>query len=153
MLNIIAGGAGCGKTYEMMSRIEESVKADKEVLVIIPEQFSFEFDRALYERIGMSLFNRVEVLPFTRAAKEIFIRCGGLKGRYADDTVKNIIMFRTLKALSEREGLCFYNKQAKSPRFVESGLEIVRELILSGVTPEQLTDCANGLDENVRNKV
>ena len=153
MLNIIAGGAGCGKTYEMMSRIEESVKADKEVLVIIPEQFSFEFDRALYERIGMNLFNRVEVLPFTRAAKEIFIRCGGLKGRYADDTVKNIIMFRTLKALSEREGLCFYNKQAKSQRFVESGLEIVRELILSGVTPEQLTDCANGLDENVRNKV
>ncbi|MBR4097384.1 MAG: PD-(D/E)XK nuclease family protein [Oscillospiraceae bacterium] len=153
MLNIIAGGAGCGKTYEMMRRIEEAVKAGKNVLVIIPEQFSFEFDRALYERIGMSLFNRVEVLPFTRTAKEIFIRFGGLKGRYADDTVKNIMMFRTLKALSEREGLCFYDKQAKSPRFVESGLEIVKELTLNGVTPEQLTECTDGLDENVRDKV
>ena len=153
MLNIIAGGAGCGKTYEMMSRIEAAVKADKDVLVIIPDQFSFEFDRALYERIGMTLFNRVEVLSFARCAKEIFIRHGGLKGRYADDTVKNIMMFRTLKSLSEREGLCFYNRQAKSPMFVESGLEIVKELTLSGVTPEQLTDCVNGLDESIRDKV
>ncbi|MBQ7980416.1 MAG: hypothetical protein IJ305_02285, partial [Oscillospiraceae bacterium] len=152
MLNIIAGGAGYGKTYEMMSRIEEAVKADKDVLVIIPEQFSFEFDRALYERIGMKLFNRVEILPFTRTAKEIFIRYGGLRGRYADDTVKNIMMFRTLKSLTEREGLCFYNRQAKSARFVESGLDIVKELTLSGITPEQLTDCVEGLDENVRDK-
>lgn len=153
MLNIIAGGAGCGKTYEMMSRIEAAVKADKDVLVIIPDQFSFEFDRALYERIGMTLFNRVNVLSFARTAKEIFIRHGGLKGRYADDIVKNIMMFRTLKTLSEREGLCFYNRQAKSQRFVESGLDIVKELTLSGVTPEQLADCVNGLDENIRDKV
>lgn len=152
MLNIIAGGAGCGKTYEMMSRIEAVVKADKDVLVIIPDQFSFEFDRALYERIGMTLFNRVNVLSFARTAKDIFIKHGGLKGRYADDTVKNIMMFRTLKTLSEREGLCFYNRQAKSPMFVESGLEIVKELTLSGVTPEQLTDCLNGLDESIRDK-
>ena len=69
MLSIISGGAGCGKTYEMMSRIEAAVKADKDVLVIIPDQFSFEFDRALYERIGMTLFNRVNVLSFARTAK------------------------------------------------------------------------------------
>lgn len=153
MLNIIAGGAGCGKTYEMMSRIEEAVKADKDILVIIPDQFSFEFDRALYERIGMVLFNRVNVLSFARTAKDIFIKHGGLKGRYADETVKNILMFRTLKNLLEREGLCFYNRQAKSPMFVESGLEIVKELTLSGITPGQLTDCMEGLDENIRDKV
>ena len=153
MLKIISGGAGCGKTYEMMSRIEEAVKGGRDVLVIIPEQFSFEFDRTLYERIGMKLFNRVEVLPFTKTAKEIFIRHGGLKGRYADDTVKNITMFRTLKNLVAREGLNFYNRQAKSLRFVESGLDIVKELTMSGITPEQLTGCSEGLDENVRDKI
>lgn len=153
MLKIISGGAGCGKTYEMMSRIEEAVRGGRDVLVIIPEQFSFEFDRTLYERIGMKLFNRVEVLPFTKTAKGIFIRHGGLKGRYADDTVKNITMFRTLKNLVAREGLNFYNRQAKSLRFVESGLDIVKELTMSGITPEQLTGCSEGLDENVRDKI
>ena len=47
MLNLILGGAGCGKSYEMMNRIETAVKSGKDVLVIIPDQFSFEFDRTL----------------------------------------------------------------------------------------------------------
>lgn len=153
MLNLITGGAGCGKSYEMMNRIEAAVKADKDVLVIIPDQFSFEFDRALYERLGMVLFNRVNVLSFARTARDIFIKHGGLKGRYADDIVKNVLMFRTLTELSAREGFCFYNRQAKSPSFVDSGLDIVKELTLSGITAEQLTVCAAGLDESVKDKV
>lgn len=152
MLNLILGGAGCGKSYEMMNRIETAVKSGKDVLVIIPDQFSAEFDRNLYERLGMALFNRVNVLSFTRTAKDIFIRHGGLKGRYADDIVKNVMMFRALKGLSERGELCFYGRQAKSPAFIDSGLDIVRELIISGVAPEQLSDCAEGLDGSVRDK-
>ena len=152
MLNLILGGAGSGKSYEMTNRIEAAVKSGKDVLVIIPDQFSAEFDRSLYERLGMVLFNRVNILSFSRTAKDIFIKHGGLKGRYADDVVKNVMMFRTLTELSEREGLCFYNRQAKSPAFVDSGLDIVKELTVSGITPEQLTDCAERLDESVRDK-
>ncbi len=153
MLNLILGGAGSGKTCEMMNRIEAAVKADKDVLVIIPDQFSFEFDRALYDRLGMVLFNRVNVLSFARTAKDIFIKYGGLRGRYADDTVKNITMFRALSNLTERDGLCYYNRQAKSPLFVDSGLDIVKELTLSGVSAEQLADCIDTLDEGMRDKV
>lgn len=152
MLNLILGGAGCGKSFEMVNRIETAVKDGKDVLVIIPDQFSAEFDRSLYERLGMVLFNRVDILSFSRTAKDIFIKHGGLKGRYADDVVKNVMMFRTLAELSEREGLCFYGRQAKSPLFVDSGLDIVKELTVSGITPEQLTDCAERLDESVRDK-
>ncbi len=152
MLTLILGGAGCGKTFEMMNRLETAVKGGKNVHVIIPEQFSFEFDQTLYERLGPVLFNRVEALSFTRTAKDIFIHYGGLKGRYADDTVKNVMMFRTLAELSERGELCFYGKQARSPAFADSGLEIVKELTLSGVTAEQLTDCVERLDETVRDK-
>lgn len=152
MLNLILGGAGCGKSYEMVNRIEAAVKSGKDVLVIIPDQFSFEFDRDLYERLGAELFNRVEVLSFARTAREIFIKHGGLKGRYADDIVKNLLMFRTLRELSARGDLRFYDRQAKFPAFIDSGLDIVKELTVSGITPEQLTDCARRLDESVRDK-
>lgn len=152
MLNLILGGAGCGKSYEMANRIEAALKDGKDVLVIIPDQFSAEFDRSLYERLGMKLFNRVNILSFSRMAKDIFIKQGGLKGRYADDVVKNVMMFRTLTELSEREGLCFYDRQAKSPAFIDSGLDIVKELTVSGISPEQLTECAERLDESVRDK-
>lgn len=152
MLNLILGGAGCGKSYEMANRIEAALKDEKDVLVIIPDQFSAEFDRSLYERLGMKLFNRVNILSFSRTAKDIFIKHGGLKGRYADDVVKNVMMFRTLTELSEREGLCFYDRQAKSPAFIDSGLDIVKELTVSGISPEQLTEYAERLDESVRDK-
>ena len=150
MLNLILGGAGCGKSYEMANRIETAVKSGKDVLVIIPDQFSFEFDRTLYERLGAELFNRVDVLSFARTAREIFIKHGGLKGRYADDTVKNVMMFRALAEISERDGLLFYGRQAKNPSFTESSLEIVKELTLSGITAEALSSCADRLDRGHR---
>lgn len=152
MLNLILGGAGCGKSYEMTNRIENAVLNGKDVLVIIPDQFSFEFDRTLYERLGAELFNRVDVLSFARTARDIFIRHGGLKGRYADDTVKKVMMFRALAEISERDGLLFYGRQAKNPSFTESSLEIVKELTLSGITAEALSSCADRLDESVRDK-
>ncbi len=152
MLNLILGGAGCGKSYEMVKRIENAVRTEKDVLVIIPDQFSFEFDRTLYERLGAELFNRINVLSFARTAREIFIRHGGLKGRYADDTVKKVMMYRALAEISERDGLLFYGRQAKSPSFAESSLEMVKELTLSGITAEALSSCADRLDESVRDK-
>ncbi|MCM1023441.1 MAG: PD-(D/E)XK nuclease family protein [Prevotella sp.] len=152
MLNLILGGAGCGKSYEMTNRIEAAAKAGKNVLIIIPDQFSAEFDRSLYERLGMVLFNRLDVLSFDRTARDVFIRHGGLKGRYADDTVKKVMMYRALAEISERDGLLFYGRQAKSPSFAESSLEIVKELTVNGITAEVLSACADRLDESVRDK-
>ncbi|MCH5194561.1 MAG: PD-(D/E)XK nuclease family protein [Oscillospiraceae bacterium] len=152
MLDLILGGAGCGKSYEMMGRIGDAAAAGQNVLVIIPDQFSAEFDKSLYERLGMDLFNRVNVLSFTRTAKDIFIKHGGIKGKYADDTVKNIMMFRTLKTLSERGDLCFFDKQAGSVPFIESCLNIVKELTVSGISPEELSACLAKLGDSVRDK-
>ncbi len=152
MLDIIAGGAGTGKTCEMMNRIEIAVKENKDVLAVIPDQFSFEFDGNLYERLGAVLFNKVNVQSFARVAKDIFIRHGGVKGRYADDVVKNVMMFRTIKRLASEESLSYFGKQAGQLSFIDSGLEIVKELTVSGISPEQFAACSERSDESIRDK-
>lgn len=152
MLNIIAGGAGTGKTFEMMNRINTALNENKDVVVIIPDQFSFEFDGDLYERLGPVMFNCVNVQSFTRIAKDIFIRHGGIKGKYADDIVKNVIMFRTINALASRERLHFYGRQAQQLSFADSSLEIVKELTVSGITPERFAECARIADKNIKEK-
>ncbi|MGN0584048.1 MAG: hypothetical protein ACI4JD_01220 [Ruminococcus sp.] len=48
MLHFIIGGAGCGKSYRIMEFIKSIVYEGKEVLTLVPEQFSYEFDRKLY---------------------------------------------------------------------------------------------------------
>lgn len=153
MLNLITGGAGSGKSTELMNQIESAVSTNKNVYVIIPDQFSFEFDRLLYKRLGMKNFNKVTVLSFERLSTDIFIKHGGLKGSYADDIVKTVLMFRTLSQVTKNEGLIFYNKQARSPNFIDSSLDIVKELILSNISPEMLTDSLNFMNENIKNKI
>lgn len=102
--------------------------------------------------MGMEDFNRMEIINFSRAAKYIFIKYGGLRGKYADDTVRNIIMFEVLSRLRTEHSLEFYDRQAMKTRFVADALEIVKAFSAAGVSPEQLTEKLSSLDEMIRPK-
>ncbi|MCI5904660.1 MAG: PD-(D/E)XK nuclease family protein [Oscillospiraceae bacterium] len=152
MLELITGEAGTGKSYEMMKRISEAVSSGKKVFAIVPDQFNFEYNRTLYSFMGMENFNRMEVLGFSRLAKYIFIKHGGLKGKYADDTVRSIIMFRALSELNAKKSLHFYAKQAERTRFAADALEFVKALSLNGVTPQLLAERSAFLEGGSREK-
>ena len=152
MVNVIAGGAGSGKTCEMMKRIKIAADENKDVTAIIPDQFSFEFEKDLYDHMGAELFNRVNTMSFTKLAKEIFIQNGGAKGRYADDIVKNVMMFQTVSDILKNEKFCFYNRQAAQLSFVDSCLDIVKDFTVSGITPGQILSCAERADDSVKDK-
>lgn len=153
MLNIIAGEAGSGKTYEMMERIKLAASEKKDVSVLIPDQFSFEFEKDLYEHMGAELFNHVETLSFSKIAREISVLHGGTKGKYADDIIANIMMYGTISEILSREGPVFYNRQAKQISFIDSCLEIIKDLKVNGITPEQFSECAEHADESIKDKI
>ena len=152
MLNLITGAAGTGKSFEMMARIDKAVCENKKVFIIVPDQFNFEYNRLLYNTIGMEKFNRTEVVSFSRLAKYIFIKHGGLKGKYADDTVRSIVMFRALSALNAQKALDFYSRQARSQRFINDALEFVKTFSANNISPERLADRTSFLGENIRRK-
>ncbi|MCL2053543.1 MAG: PD-(D/E)XK nuclease family protein [Oscillospiraceae bacterium] len=151
MLNIITGGAGTGKSSLLMERIDKRA-FENGAIVIIPDQFSFEYDRMLYKRLGAERFNAVKVLSFSRLAADIFIQCGGRKGRYADDTVKAVLMYYALLKVTESKSLNFYGKQARKPRFIDSSLSIIKELALSSISPELLSDKLSFMSGGVKAK-
>ncbi|MGN0603356.1 MAG: PD-(D/E)XK nuclease family protein [Oscillospiraceae bacterium] len=152
MLNLICGGAGTGKSYEIMTRISRAVSEGKKVYAIVPDQFNFEYNRLLYNFMGMESFNRMEIINFSRAAKYIFIKYGGLRGKYADETVKSVIMYEVLARLRSEHSLEFYGRQAAKTRFVADALEIVKAFSAAGVSPEQLSEKLAALDETIRPK-
>ncbi|MGN0552145.1 MAG: PD-(D/E)XK nuclease family protein, partial [Oscillospiraceae bacterium] len=152
MLNLICGGAGTGKSYEIMTRISRAVSDGKKVFAIVPDQFNFEYNRLLYNFMGMEDFNRMEIINFSRAAKYIFIKYGGLRGKYADETVKSVIMYEVLSRLRSEHSLEFYGRQAAKTRFVADALEIVKAFSAAGVSPEQLSGKLAALDETIRPK-
>ncbi len=153
MLNLITGAAGTGKSYEMMRRISEAVSAGKRVCAVVPDQFNFEYNRMLYKFMGMESFNRMEVLSFSRLARYIFTEYGGLKGKYADDTVRSVIMFRTLSALNGEKALAFYGKQARRPQFINDALEFVKTFSLNNISPEALAEKSGFLSGGIKEKI
>ncbi|MBQ8781314.1 MAG: PD-(D/E)XK nuclease family protein [Oscillospiraceae bacterium] len=153
MLKFITGGAGTGKSYEMMNRINTAVSQKKQVLAIVPDQFNFEYNRLLYNFIGMEGFNEMEIVSFSRLAQYIFLKCGGEKGSYADDVTKNIIMSKAVLNLVRENSLSYYRKQAKRRSFANDALEFVRTFGINNISAETLALSSETLGGNLGDKI
>ena len=48
MVTVISGGSHSGRDEVFIDKIKSAVKNGEQVMVIIPDQFSFEYDKKLY---------------------------------------------------------------------------------------------------------
>lgn len=153
MLNLILGGSGTGKSRRLIDETALQIKKGKHVFVIVPEQFSFEYDKKLYYGLGAENFNKIKSLSFTSLAKEIFEKYGGCSGEYADDISKQVIMYRTVQELKSKKAFMYFSKQAESPDFVSDALRLVSEFRQSGVGAQELITKINSSDTTLREKL
>lgn len=134
MLNFILGGPGTGKSRQCIERLHAAFDAEASagIYLIVPEQFSFESDRMVYEALGSAGYNSVKVLSFTSLSEEIFSTCGGVAGEYADEAAKLVLMSLTLSEL--RDALDVYTVHGDSLSLCSSMLETVEELKTAGLS-------------------
>ena len=69
MTNFFLGGASSNRDILFTDTIEAAVNNGKRVIVIIPDQFSFEYDKKLYNKLGAVGFNKITTLGFNRLAE------------------------------------------------------------------------------------
>ncbi len=153
MLYLIKGGAGTGKSHMIMELIKKSAEENRRTIVIIPEQFDFEYNRMLYNFMGMKSFNKIETCGFSRLAKQIFIKHGGLKGKYADDTIMRTAMFCALSKLSKEKSLLFFERQVNQPSFIDDALEYVKAFASNSISPEQLIEKLPLMRDGLKDKI
>ncbi|HIW74582.1 MAG TPA: PD-(D/E)XK nuclease family protein [Firmicutes bacterium] len=115
------------------------------MLLLVPEQFSFETERALLERLGPRLCGSVQVLSFTRLAEQVFRETGGLAGRRMDDAIRALLMSRALELTADH--LVLYRKPAGDPETVQTVLAMTTELKQCGISPHRLEETAGQLPE------
>ena len=87
----------------------------KQVLYLVPEQFSFEGEAQLHALLTGEESLQVEVLSFTRLCNRIFRSLGGLAGRYVDDTARCILM--SVAVSEAQDQLEYYARQTKNTSF------------------------------------
>ncbi len=105
-------------------------------MLLIPEQFSFESERALLTQLGPKLAQRVQVVSFTRLAQRLLQQEGGAPGRRLDDSGRTMLMSMALSQAQDH--LTVYRPQAQTPGMIESMLSASAEFKMCGISPEQL---------------
>lgn len=142
MLHLILGTAGTGKTTLLYQRIRDCVKSGGKAIFLVPEQSSFESEKALYRLLGPQDALSVEVLSFTRLCDRIFREFGGLAGIHMDDTAKFLLMNVTLGELGLGGGLKVYGKSSGNAAFISTMCETISELKTAGADPDTLRQAA-----------
>lgn len=154
MTEFIIGASGTGKTTEMFKRIKEC--AGKERIVLVPEQFSTEFDKKLYFYIGAKEFNSLLSLTFSSLARQLFQLYGepDRKGEYADDMARLILIYRAVNgARSNPEQLKFFAKSSSYPGFAEDALKLIGDMKKAGISPQRLMLKSELLESRLHDKV
>ncbi len=136
MLNFIFGRAATGKTYEIMQRLKKDVEDGKDVVLLVPEQFSFESEREVLHTLGDNSSTLVNVLNFTRMCDEVNRLAGGNAFSVMSECDKIITMRTALKAV--KDDLVIWKKYYNSPRFAKVMLGTVDELKACSITSEDL---------------
>ncbi len=146
MLHFVTGRAGSGKTSFIRNHLAELAKEEKDgMILIVPEQFSFESERAMLSILGAKDALKIEILSFSRLAECVFAQIGGGPEQLIDDGSKIIIMSLALEQV--RDELVFYSKYIQSAVLAKDLLHICTEFKQSNISSQNLIDASNQLQE------
>lgn len=153
MLQFVEGTSGSGKTDTIRHMLMEKAKTGEEkLLLLVPEQNSFENERAMLRLMGPKEAGRITVTSFTRMVDLVMRQTGGLAGRRLNDSGRSILMSLALSQVKEE--LVLYQKQSGSRELVELMLSALKEFKMCGIRPEDLKAAADRLEEgNLRKKI
>ncbi len=146
MLQFVLGRAGSGKTEYLRRMLVEKAKAGETGLImLVPEQYSFETEKAILELCGPEKASLIQVYSFTRLAETVFRREGGIAGRRLSDGGRRVLMASALAACEDR--LEVYRSAAQNGRVTDLMLTAVNEMKMCAVSPEQLSRTARLLSD------
>ncbi|MCL2446149.1 MAG: exodeoxyribonuclease V subunit gamma [Oscillospiraceae bacterium] len=145
MLQLILGKAGTGKTTYLHNLLRDFVQAGRrDVILLVPEQDSFNHERALLALLGSRDAQAVEVLSFTRLADSLFRACGGRGGRVnLTDAQCTIAMHLAIEAV--RDKLDMFARA--NERMLPGLLRLRNELSMAGTTPQAFYAAALSLNQ------
>ena len=141
MLHLLYGPAASGKTDLLMGRIRTAVAARTPgQVLLVPEQYSHEAERALCAACGDSLSLYAEVLSFTGLARRVAAETGAGEAPLLDQGGRLLCMALALGQVTPR--LRLFGAAARRPQMQQTLLGAVDELKTACITPDALEKTA-----------
>lgn len=136
MLNLLLGRSGSGKSHYLREISEKYINAGKPVIVLVPEQFSFETGLYFLNKNSKAINENVKVLSFSTLKKYVFSLVGGVTNDFLDEGISKILMSLAIEECSDQ--LELYQKQVKNKNFVDTMLTTINEYKSSGINSIEL---------------
>ena len=136
MLQFIFGRAATGKTNSVLNKIKELSLNNKESVLIVPEQFTFESERAILKEIGDSFALNTTVLSFSRLCDEVGRNVGGISQTVLSESDKIIFMHKALNNVADR--LKLWKKYVGSVTFAKTILDTISEFKINAIGYEDI---------------
>lgn len=151
MLNFICGRSGSGKTTKMINMIKDKVSESKRTYLLVPEQQAF-ISESMLAFLPPSSALCFEVVSFSRLCSIVFSEYGGLLDSSPEGGVRSLIMWQALREVSPL--LQEYKNLKNDSALASMMLSTVDELRVSGITPEECENAAEGCsDANLSGKL
>jgi len=140
-LRFILGRAGSGKTHYCLEAIARELRETPDgapLILLVPEQATFQMDRALVSMPGVRAAVRAQVLSFHRLAWRVLSETGGAARPHIDEVGK-VMALRALLG-RRRDELRMFASIAGRAGFLDQLAQTLSELAAYGITPEQLQE-------------
>lgn len=151
-VRFVVGRAGAGKTWRCLEAIRAALGVSAtdgpRLLLIVPEQASFQMERALIETPGLAGYTRCEVLSFQRLAFRVFAETGA-DPRRGDQTIGHLGRLMVLRRLiaAQRGHLRLFGQVAGKPGLLRQLAGSIDELMREDVAPETLAALVERYEE------
>ena len=139
MVNFVLGKAGSGKSTKLNEIILGKVKSgDEKIIVIVPEQMSFEKEKSMLEFLGNKDFKKIRVLSFSRLA-DFVANALKIPAFESSSDISQVIAVNQAIEKSKSE-LKIYLKSCTDMRLAELVLNTIRELKSNRINKEVLSE-------------
>ena len=145
MLRFILGSGGTGKTAYIYSQIKGLVlSGEQEVVMLVPDQSSFETEKAFLNLLGAKLCKRVTVFGFDGMCRHVFRKTRSVPNNVIDNGTRAVLMNIALEQLSEKLTLL---KTKRTRGVTEMLLGVLSECKKSGITTDMLRSAAQQIED------
>ncbi len=146
MLNIVYGKAGSGKTRYVNEVLASLAREGcEDLLLVVPEQFSFSAERAMLNLLGPVDCNKVEVvMSFSHIADTVRKEYGSEKLHEIGNAQKILLMSTAIKQVSDK--LEFFARRVNSKGFIHEMLSLCDEFKQNALLPQTALSFCDGIE-------
>jgi ATP-dependent helicase/nuclease subunit B len=146
-LRFIYGGAGKGKSTFCLEDIEarSTQESEKPLVLLVPEQFSFQAEKNLIKVVGSTGIKNVQVLSFNRLAYRVFSEVGGITGTAMDASGKAMLIHNILQ--KKQEEFKVFRRASRQKGFIDNVASAITEFKKYSIGVEDLNKVKENLGE------